>query len=481
MLSGIVSALGFLLAALAVVLLFSVTILVHEGGHFLAARALGLEADVFAIGFGPALWKRKAGGTEYRVNAIPFGGYVSLPTLDPTGMSAIQAGGDANGKSGAAPQPAVWWKRVIVSAAGPFGDLVLAVVLAFVVWALPPAVPEGLEFGGAVVGMVAEDEGDLGDEGDKGGDGGRGARHATGIRPGDQILAVAGKPVTTWLGYRQEVHLLAGGDTIQLAVSNIFDGATATVEAPVAPDSRGYWRVPGLVEAFTCEIDGVTPGSPADRAGLRKGDVIRAVDGRRILSNEGFVDAIAASRGEPVSIEFRRDGGIRTLSMRAELGEPGEGEKPRYLVGVRIAPKFLTVHPWEEFRHPLDQLRGDALAIKRIFEPLFRKRGPGELKRLGGALGGPVAIVHSIWFSVLASFAGALAFIRFLNVNLAILNLLPIPVLDGGHIVFALWRGVMGREIPPRILNGLVNAFMVLLMALFAWLCLHDVWQLYVR
>ena len=143
MLSGIATALGFLLAALAVVLLFSLTILVHEGGHFLAARALGLEADVFAIGFGPALWKRKVGGTEYRVNAIPFGGYVSLPTLDPSGMSAIQAGGDADGKRGAAapPQPAVWWKRILVSVAGPFGDLVLAVALAFVVWALPPPVP----------------------------------------------------------------------------------------------------------------------------------------------------------------------------------------------------------------------------------------------------------------------------------------------------------------------------------------------------
>ena len=148
--------LAWFLAALAVVLLFSLTILVHEGGHFLAARWLGLEADVFAIGFGPALWKKKAGRTEYRFNAIPFGGYVSLPQLDPAGMAAIQAGGKGKGKEADAPAvpPAAWWKRVVVAAAGPFGNLVFAVLLALLVWALPPVVPEGLEFGGAVVGEV---------------------------------------------------------------------------------------------------------------------------------------------------------------------------------------------------------------------------------------------------------------------------------------------------------------------------------------
>ena len=95
----LLKALVFLLAALAVLLLFSLTILVHEGGHFLAARALGLRADVFALGFGPALWKRRVRGTEYRINAIPFGGYVALPQLDPSGMDAIQSGGDRKGKS----------------------------------------------------------------------------------------------------------------------------------------------------------------------------------------------------------------------------------------------------------------------------------------------------------------------------------------------------------------------------------------------
>lgn len=466
-------ALVWIPAALAVLLLFGLTVLVHEGGHFLAARWLGLEADVFAIGFGPALWKRKIGGTEYRINAIPFGGYVSLPQLDPAGMAAIQAGG--GGKGSGAPDrpvpPAVWWKRVLVAVAGPFGNVVFAALLALVVWALPPVVPAALDFGGAIVGeVVAETMPD-----------GTPCEAPPAFRPGDQILSVGGKPVTTWLGYQQEAHLLSVDGRVSIAVSNIFDGATATVDAPVVPDRRGYLHVPGLVQAAACAVAEVRAGSPAERAGLRPGDVLRSADGRRIVSSRGFVEAVASSGGRPLEVVFRRDGELRTAVLSPELLEPEPASPPRYMVGVTIEPRFLAVRPWEEFRRPLDQLRGDASAIKRVFEPLFRKRNPGELRKLGGALGGPVAIATTIWLSVLGSLGGALAFIRYLNVNLAILNLLPVPVLDGGHVVFALWRGLTGRELPPKVLNGLVNFFMGLLILAFAWFCFHDVWQLFLR
>lgn len=467
--------LAWFLAALAVVLLFSLTILVHEGGHFLAARWLGLEADVFAIGFGPALWKKKAGRTEYRFNAIPFGGYVSLPQLDPAGMAAIQAGGKGKGKEADAPAvpPAAWWKRVVVAAAGPFGNLVFAVLLALLVWALPPVVPEGLEFGGAVVGEVVAE---------RAADGSADGRAAeAGFRPGDRILSVAGKPVSTWIGYLQEAHLLSVDGRVRIAVSNLFDAATAEIDAPLAQDGRGYWHVPGLVPAATCAVAKVLPDSPAARAGVRAGDVVRSVGGVRVVSSRGFVEAVAASGGRPVSLELRRRDGIFPCTVRPEPRAPAEGEPERPMIGVVVEPRVFSVRPWEEFRHPLDQLRGDASAIRRVFEPLFRKRNPGELKKLGGALGGPVAIVTTIWLSVFGSLAGAMAFIRYLNVNLAILNLLPIPVLDGGHVVFALWRGLTGRELPPRVLNGLVNFFMGLLVLAFAWFCFHDVFQLFVR
>ena len=127
---------------------------------------------------------------------------------------------------------------------------------------------------------------------------------------------------------------------------------------------------------------------------------------------------------------------------------------------------------------PGAQLEGDAKSIWRVLGPLVGKAHKGERGRIGKALGGPVTILSSMWLWFLTSFTATLAFVRFLNVNLAIINLLPIPVLDGGHIVFALWRGLTGRELPPRVIERLVGFFTILILILFAWLSLHDVWNL---
>ena len=175
---------GWILAALAVILFFSLTILIHEGGHFLAARWLGLRVDAFSLGFGPALWKRRINGVEYKVGAFPFGGYVALPQLDPAGMQTLQ--GDAHAdpavpaeKKTPAPAipPAVWWKRIIVAVAGPAGNVLFAVVLALLVSVLPPVVPEALRFDGAVIGEVLE-----------GSD-----AEAAGLRRGDRVLRVSNR------------------------------------------------------------------------------------------------------------------------------------------------------------------------------------------------------------------------------------------------------------------------------------------------
>ena len=153
-----------ILAGVCVVLLFSLAIFIHEFGHFLAARWLGLKVDAFAIGFGPALWKRTVGGVEYKIGCIPFGGYVALPQLDPSGMEKVQGG---SGEASHELPDIAAWRRIIVSVAGPFGNVVLAVALALLI-AWMPGVRTGVV--DTRVGVVAE-------PGRRARDAGQGIRH----------------------------------------------------------------------------------------------------------------------------------------------------------------------------------------------------------------------------------------------------------------------------------------------------------------
>lgn len=574
---------SWIAAAIGVVVLFGVSIFVHEGGHFAAAKLLGLRADVFSIGFGPALWKRKIGQTEYRISAFPFGGYVALPQLDPVGMARIQ--GSAGGDGAAEPlQPALWWKRLVVAVAGPLCNVALAVPLAVLVWALPPVENPALSFGGAVIGTVRH-----GCEAER-----------SGLREGDMVLKVAEKSVATWSDFIQEVHLCGEDGAVSIAVSNIVDGAARTVRAGVERDQIGTQRIAGISQAEVCGIGAVVPGSAADveaglkpgdtliavenvrgtspaafaamlaaagapesgeaaaqgaallvmhenaletrmvkprfdadwrampaaaalvpgavvldtmdgfpaaGAGIKAGDAIREIGGQPVADAESAVRIIGESGGEPVEIALERwNGGEKSDTIRvtltpamhdagdgrgvrpvigANLGglSPGDIEKiePLLAFGIIPAPVQSYVPPWSRYHAPADQLRGDLAAIWRIFGPIFGNRHKGELGRIATSLGGPVIILSSLWSWLLASFAAAMGFMRFLNVNLAIVNLLPVPVLDGGHVVFALWRGITGHEIPPKILNAIVNAFGVAIIALFVLLSGCDAMRLYLR
>ena len=577
----------WVLAGLGVVVLFGLSIFVHEGGHFAAAKWLGLRADVFSIGFGPALWKKRRGGTEYRISAFPFGGYVALPQLDPAGMARIQGaadggdkGGGGQGPGGGTPPPAAWWKRLVVAVAGPACNLAFAVPLALLVRALPPVENPAMSFGGAVIGAVEAES----------------AAARAGLRPGDMVLRVADRPVASWSDLVQEVHLCSEDGFAALSVSNVVDGEVRPVRAPVARDAAlavGTWRIPGIAPAEACGAGRIVPGSAAARAGVAENDVLLSVGGLRGVSPESFgsllareaenapdgrialsvlrgrdvlhlsadaafdaafdaddpafapgvrilstleglpaaeagllpgdrvdtvggvaaetaaqvVSAIRDSGCVPLEIGFTRfgpDGEEEALSATVvpvlRDADDGEGERPMIgaslgglsgpgaesigrLLGFGIVPAGVRsyVPPWSRHRSPLAQLRGDAAAVWRVFGPLFGHRHKGELGKIATSLGGPVIILSSLWTWLLASFAAAMGFIRFLNVNLAIVNLLPIPVLDGGHVVFALWRGVFGREIPPRVVNALVNAFGVLILALFALLTGCDFLRLALR
>jgi len=359
------------------VLLFALAILVHEFGHFIVALKLGLRVEAFSIGFGPALWKRTYRGVEYRISAIPLGGYVSLPDLDPEGTKVLESSakgsGNADTKSAPPRAPLPPWKEVLVAFAGPFMNIVLAVVLAVALSLVPSA-----RFGTlpAILGEVIED----------------GPAAEAGLQAGDVIVAINGHPIVTWTDMQTEVQISGGKEVV-------------------------------------FEIE-------------RKGDT-----GKFQTHCPRLMLPVVPERDPVTGAYF-----IKAISLTNATGAAA----------------------WMPDRNPLKQLAWDAGSIFRVLKGLVT---PKEAKATAGALGGPVMIAEGLYRQVRRDPFDGIGFLRFLNVNLAVLNLLPIPVLDGGLILFSLFALVFRRRIPEFIVKNLSLVFMVLLMGLMGLLIVKDSWR----
>lgn len=448
-----------ILGIIAVVFFFGLTIFIHEFGHFIAGKLLGLKAPIFSIGFGPSLLKKKIGDTEFRISLIPLGGYVSLPELDPTGMELIQGDGDQKTEE---LKPAIWWKRIIVAFAGPLGNIILAVVLAFIISACPrySNIPEQVRFAssGYVVGYVDEES----------------AAAEAGIRPGDIIHEVNGRKVVDYNDFVQEVHLGSLDGYATVCLSNLYDSAEACLRVPVEmPEGQKYYSIEGIKQAANLVIGSVMTNSPAAMAGFKEKDYLVECDGVRLLSSEQLSSCINNTDGEIDATVFR-DGEFIDLKVTPEYNE----KEQRKIIGISYGYAVDFVRPWDRYRKPIDQLKGDAGSIFRILDSLFTPKTKGEASRTASALGGPISIFTVMWFNIASGFVSFLAFIRFLNINLAILNLLPIPILDGGHIIFALWRGIFGRELPAKVITIVCNLFATLLICFFVFVSCNDVLNL---
>ena len=448
------------LYVLAMLLLFSASIFVHELGHFLAARAFGMIADVFSIGLGPALWKRKVGDTTYKIGWIPFGGYVALPQMDPNSFLEGEGSEDRVQGSGSNPQPPTPndkpralppvspWKKIIVSVAGAFGNVVFAFVLATVVWLVGK--PSSLQERNSVVGYVATNSPAL----------------ALGIAVGDEIVAVDGQPVANWQQILEKTALVPGREVV-LRV-RAADGA-AEREIPIATEKAGIgvWMLPGIEGMDPCHVASVYPNSGAEAAGLLPGDQLLVFDGQKIYSRAHLSQMVEAAAGRAAPLEFRRAGEIRTVSVESTYDETLK----RHLIGIQ----FNTIGDLDfaSLSHPTPwtQVEGHAAAI---FDFLRALATPSTSGAAAGAVGGPVLILMMLWLMLKSSFVLAVWFTGFLNVNLAIINLLPLPILDGGHVVMNLWAGITRRPVSPRLVNALANAFAVLFIALFLALTFRD-------
>ncbi len=451
MVSMLWGALGSVLAGFCVVFLFGLAIFIHEFGHFLAARWLGLQVDAFAIGFGPALWKRRVNGVEYKIGCIPCGGYVALPQLDPSGMEKVQGEQPAGGAAERELPDIAAWKRIVVSVAGPLGNVVLAVILAYVIFFMP-----GVRTGVVDTRVGAVEE----------------ASEAwkAGLRAGDRILSVNGKKVETWTELEVENHMMGQSGRALFRIAR--DGAVREFEIPFKREPVfGIAMLDGVLPETACVVARVMPDWPAAACGLVTNDVIQTVGNVPVLGVTSFVSLIRKNGGSPVALGVRRGAERMTLQVTPRF----DADAGCHRVGLEVRDGMEDVRAWMMYRDPWKQLKWDSMSVVRVLQALVIPKEKGERGAVAKSIGGPAMIFVRLYETVKGSMMDALGFLRMICVNLAILNLLPIPVLDGGHVLFALFEIVSRRKPHPKVVAVLVNACAILLIGLMALLFYRDI------
>ena len=447
-LAGVKGFFGSALTIVCVILLFTLAIFIHEFGHYIAARLLGLQVDAFSIGFGPAIWKKTIKGIEYKIGWILFGGYVALPQLDPTGMEKVQGDYEEKGEKPRALPDVAPWKRIVVSFAGPLGNVVLAVFVAFLIAWLP----------GSNTGVVDTRVGAVKEET---------PAWKAGLRAGDRIVRVNGNKAATWNDMMVEWQLAGDAQTATFEVES--GGTRKEMELPFKKDELlGLKILDGVAPDSTLTVGEVMPGSPAEAVGLRPKDVVIAVDDTPV-QGPLHMNALVMKRGEhELTLRIRRGKEELKVPVTPRFDEAAQ----RPLIGIQWAQEAKA---WMMYRAPSQQLKWDSLSIVRVLRALVAPKSKGERKAVAENIGGPVLIIRGLYSSVRDSMIDGLGFLRMICVNLALLNLLPIPVLDGGHIVFALYEIITRRKPHAGLVTVLVNMFAVLLIGLMLVLVYRDV------
>ena len=409
-----------------VVFFFGLTIFIHEFGHFIVAKKRGLKVERFSIGFGPPIWKWTRDGIEYRISWLPFGGYVMLPQMAP--MEALE------GKSEIKPEelpPASPLNKSLVSLAGPALNVVLAFLLACILWVC------GTAANPSIVGWVE-----------------RGTpEEQSGIQPGDHIVRVNEQRVKTW-GEFMEAVAFSRQPTVQLLVERDGKQLGFTLETHV--NEQFKIKTLDLYPRVRPFAQRVLSGSPAERAGIRASDRFVSVEGVPLYSREQMITLISERADTPTEIKVLRDGKMMTLTARPEFNPKFKGGR----IGVELSDDVEIVRPGPT---PLAQFEEVLGSMARLAKALVHHKETG----VGlNSVSGPVGISVFWWYAIISG--GILMGVKIavlLNINLAILNLLPIPVLDGGHIVFSGVEALIRKPLNARFVQVSQTTFAALLIA----------------
>lgn len=436
------------------------SIFIHELGHFIAAKKRGLIADRFSIGFGPRLFGWHRNGTDFRLSLLPLGGYVSLPQL--ADMGRIEGGED--NEADRLP-PISYADKMIVAVMGAVFNLIFALMLSLVLWGVGREIVKS-----TTVGFVAEEIRNSDFEIVPG------PAYVAGIREGDVIYSIDGKRVPDWWYFQNAIATGVGKENgsdgrREVEVGVLREGEL--LEFTVHPELVSSERMRYIgIEPETDETSApivmrLEPGMPAIEAGLEPGDRLIRLDGEDIISG-AFLSTYLTKHGDrSIDVTVEREGKELTLPIHPRIKE-GEAS-PRFGFAYDFQYKTEIVH-----YNPIDQLYRFAETMKMTLYALIHKNSDVRVKNMSG----PVGIVHGLTRMAQVGFIDLLWMLALINVNLAIFNLLPIPVLDGGHMLFATISKIIGRPLPRRLMENVQGAFMVLLLCFVIYVSFFDVGRL---
>jgi regulator of sigma E protease len=415
------------------ILVLGPIVFIHETGHFLFAKLLGVRVEVFSLGFGPRLVGFRRGETDYRLSLVPLGGYVKM-----TGeMGGDETATDDPGAFSSKPR----WARFLVMVAGAVFNVLLAVVL----WTgltmngiYLPVEPEGPP----VIGVVTAG----------------GPADRAGLRPGDELLSIGGEAVEDARTFLR-AELLNPGATLEVEI--LRDGRRRTLPLEIEVDTSIPQHVgrAGLYLRQPFQVIQVEAGSAADRAGFRPGDQFVAVDGEPVDSQQHLIDLIQGSEGARLSFTMVSEGETRILEA-----SPVKHEDGQWRVGVVFGPAtdFVRLGPLRSLRHAAGMAWEHASDLFYTLRQLVTARISIRM------LSGPLEIASYIQQTAEMGLAPLIHFMAWISLQLGIINLLPIPVLDGGHILVLFVEGVSRRDLSLKLKERIMIAglvFLVLVMA----------------
>lgn len=442
-----------------VIMFFNIMIFVHELGHFLAGKWRGAYIDRFQIWFGKPIWSKKIWGVQWGLGWIPAGGFVSLPQLED--MQNIE--GKAELPADLKPLKAK--DKVIIAAAGPLFSLLLAYAFACIVWCVGKPVAElpNTQIGYLVDGAPAAQ---------------------AGLQPGDIIRKIDGQPVTKWMGNMEgvtELIALSEHEKINITVDRPQeDGSFVTLDfhtTYIQPETqwwqRSSMRKIGIYGADSAMVHSVAPNSPAAVAGLQTGQTITHLNGQRIYTPVAILKA--SEKGQELELTVQNaDGQSNTVRLTPALPDNWKGkEGATPMLGIAWGDPNKEVQ--FEYPNPQQQVSQSLRWMGTTLNKLLAPDSSVGMEHLSGPVGigshmykmmelpGSVGWRLLLWFAVV------------LNVNLAVLNILPLPVVDGGHVVLGICEMLRGKPVSGKFLDWIMTGFIFLLLFFFVFVTFKDI------